>query len=190
MAEATRAMCTPVGLAATRETNLVVPSVTSSCNSPQLGMIVARSPRLLLSRSVAANVLSVDCPLACSACPSVRTTSDCSSRFIAGLGNAPESIQQEDHRDHNARDQNSVSRKSFHHKTSKFVSGPQGQVVKVSPRGCIFQELAGVKNTVIRLKVSVTINLPTNFHSGPITAKASPSAVGRHQQKTMHRVNP
>jgi hypothetical protein len=66
-------MCTPVGLAATRETHLVVPSVASSCNSPQLGMIVARSPRLLLSRSVAANVSSVDCPLTCSACPSVRT---------------------------------------------------------------------------------------------------------------------
>src|ERR1700686_5749142 len=79
-------MCTPVGPAATRETNLVVPSVASSCNSPQLGMIVARSPRLLLSRSVAANVSSVDCPLTCSACPSVRTTSDCSSRFIVGLG--------------------------------------------------------------------------------------------------------
>src|SRR5258708_23190537 len=115
-------------------------------------MIVARSPRLLLSSSVAANVSSVDCPLACSACPSVRTTSDCSSRFIAGLGNAPESIQQEDHRDHNARDQ-SVSRKSFHHKTSKFVSGPKGDVVDISPRGGLFQELAGVKNTVIRLKV-------------------------------------
>ncbi len=71
MAEATRSMCTPVGLAATR---------------PQLGMIVARTPRLLLSRSVAANVSSVDCPLTCSACPSVRTTSDCSSRFIVGLG--------------------------------------------------------------------------------------------------------
>src|SRR5260370_42415769 len=86
MAEATRSMCTPVGLAATRETNLVVPSVASSCNSPQLGMIVVRSPRLLLSRSVAANISSVDCPLTCSARPSVRTTSDCSSRFIVGLG--------------------------------------------------------------------------------------------------------
>src|SRR6266567_9631334 len=86
MAEATRSMCTPVGLAATSETNLVVPSVASSCNSPQLGMIVARSPRLLLSRSVAANISSVDCPLTCSACPSMRTTSDCSSRFIVDLG--------------------------------------------------------------------------------------------------------
>src|SRR5260370_19853150 len=86
MAEATRSMCTPVGLAATRETNLAVPSVASSCNSPQLGMIVARTPRLLLSRSVAANVSSVDCPLTCSACPRVRTTSDCASRFIVGLG--------------------------------------------------------------------------------------------------------
>ena len=80
-------------------------------------------------------------------------------------------------------------RKSFHHKTSKFVSGPKGQVVNVSPRGCLFQELAGVKNTVIRLKVSVTINLPTNFHSGSIADEASSAAVGRDEQKTRYRVN-
>src|SRR5712692_10700967 len=88
-----------------------------------------------------------------------------------------------------ARDQNFVSRKSPHHKTSEFVSGPKGQVVNISPRGCLFQELAGVKNTVIRLKVSVTVNLPANFHSGPIAEEASTAAVGRDEQKTRHRVN-
>src|SRR6202795_2049920 len=74
-------------------------------------------------------------------------------------------------------------------KTSKFVSGPKGDVVDISPRGCLFQELAGVKNTVIRLKVSVTINLPTNFHSGPIADEASPAAVSRDEQETRHRIN-
>src|SRR5712692_11285119 len=88
-----------------------------------------------------------------------------------------------------ARDQNFVSRKSPHHKTSKLVSGPKGQVVNVSPRGCLFQELAGVKNTVIRLKVSVTINLTTNFHSGSIADEASSAAVGRDEQGTRYRVN-
>src|SRR5712671_1148457 len=74
-------------------------------------------------------------------------------------------------------------------KTSKFVSGPKGQVVNVSPRGCLFQELAGVKNAVIRLKVSVTIDLPTNFHSGSIADEASSAAVGRDEQKTRYRVD-
>src|ERR1700730_11281815 len=74
-------------------------------------------------------------------------------------------------------------------KTSKFVSGPKGDVVDVSPRGCLSKELASVKNPVIRLKVSVTINLPTNFHSGPIADEASPAAVGRDEQKPRHREN-
>src|SRR6267154_4969554 len=51
------------------------------------------------------------------------------------------------------------------------------------------QELAGVKHTVIRLKVSVTIDLPANFHSGPIADEASSAAVGRDKQKTRYRVN-
>src|SRR5258708_16044503 len=88
-----------------------------------------------------------------------------------------------------ARDQNSVSRKSSHHKTSKLVSGPKGEVVNVSPRGCLFQELAGVKNAIIRLKVSVTVNLPTNFHSGPIADEASPAAVGRDEQEPRHSID-
>src|SRR5258706_5550764 len=73
-------------------------------------------------------------------------------------------------------------------KTSKSVSGPKGDVVDISPRGCLFQELTGVKNTVIRLKVSVTINLPTNFHSGPIADEASPAAMGRNEQEARYRV--
>src|SRR6266699_1395948 len=36
-------------------------------------------------------------------------------------------------------------------RASKFVSGPKGHVVNVSPRRRLLQELAGVKNTVIRL---------------------------------------
>src|SRR6266436_3949778 len=83
----------------------------------------------------------------------------------------------------------SASRKNVPSQMSKFVSGPKGQVVNVSPRGCLFQELAGVKNTVIRLKVSVTINLPANLHSGSIADEASSAAVGRDEQKTRYRVN-
>src|SRR5882724_6001762 len=46
-------------------------------------MIVARRPRLLLSRSAAATVSSVDCPLRCSTRANVRTRSDRSTRFIS-----------------------------------------------------------------------------------------------------------
>src|SRR6185369_16739945 len=73
--------------------------------------------------------------------------------------------------------------------TSKFVSGPQGQIVDVSPRGSLFQELAGIKHTVIRLEVSVTIDLPANFHSGSIADEASSAAVGRDEQKARYRIN-
>ena len=35
----------------------------------------------------------------------------------------------------------------------------------------------------------MTINLPTNFHSGSIADEASSAAVGRDEQKTRYRVN-
>src|SRR4029077_20921849 len=72
-------------------------------------------------------------------------------------------------------------------KTSKFVPGPKGDVVDISPRGCLSQELPCVENTVIRLKISVTINLPTNFHAGSVADEASSAAVGRDEQKTRYR---
>jgi hypothetical protein len=51
------------------------------------------------------------------------------------------------------------------------------------------QELAGVKHNVIRLKVSVTINLPANFYAGSIANEVSSAAVGRDEQETRYRVN-
>jgi len=74
-------------------------------------------------------------------------------------------------------------------KTSKFVSCPKGDVVDISPRGCLSKELAGVKNTVVRLKVSVTIDLPTNFHSGSIADETSRAAVGRDEQEPRHCID-
>jgi hypothetical protein len=35
----------------------------------------------------------------------------------------------------------------------------------------------------------MTIDLPTNFHSGPIADEASSAAVGRDEQNTRYRVN-
>jgi hypothetical protein len=53
----------------------------------------------------------------------------------------------------------------------------------------LLQELAGVENAVVRLKVSVSIDLPSNFHSGAIADKASPAAVGRDQQERRHCID-
>src|SRR5882724_2437417 len=74
-------------------------------------------------------------------------------------------------------------------KTSKFVSGPKGDVVDISTRRRLLQELAGAENAVVRLKVSVSIDLPSNFHSGAIADKASPAAVGRDDQEPRHRID-
>src|SRR2546426_8757431 len=51
-------------------------------------MIVARRPRLLLSRSAAATVSCVDCPLTCNTRANVSTRSDRSCKVITAHPNA------------------------------------------------------------------------------------------------------
>ena len=76
----------------------------------------------------------------------------------------------------------------MHNRFSKLITKPEFHVIDVSSRCCFFQEPASVKYAVVGLKISVPVNLVTDFGARPLTDEPATTAVGRHEQEPRYGV--
>ena len=76
----------------------------------------------------------------------------------------------------------------MHNRFSKLITKPEFHVIDVSSRCCFFQEPAGVKYAVVGLKISVPVNLVTDFGARPVADEPGTTAVGRHEQEPRYGV--
>src|SRR5579863_6495877 len=71
----------------------------------------------------------------------------------------------------------------------KLVSRPQLQIINVAPWRGFLQELAGVKDTVVRLEIGVAVNLPFDLHAWPIADEPGLARAGRNKQEARNRID-
>src|ERR1700690_3135178 len=78
----------------------------------------------------------------------------------------------------------------IHDRTSKLVTCPKLHVVNVVPGRRFFEKLTGIKNSVVTLKVRMSVDLPADLGAGPIPHKSRTASSGRHDKKARHRIHP
>src|SRR5207302_4115357 len=61
--------------------------------------------------------------------------------------------------------------------------------VNVAPWRGLLQELAGIKDPIIRLEISVAIDLPLDLDSWPVADEAGSARAGRNKQEAGNRVD-
>ena len=71
----------------------------------------------------------------------------------------------------------------------KLVPGPKGKPVEISTGHRLLKKLPGIKDSVVGLKVCVSVDLPPNFHSGHVPHKACAAVAGRPDQITRNVVH-
>src|SRR5580704_11931321 len=76
-----------------------------------------------------------------------------------------------------------------HDRSSKLVSCPQLQVINVAAGRRFFQKLPGIKNSVVGLKVRMSVNLPADLGAGSVPDESRATSVGRNEKKARYSVH-
>src|SRR5580704_979052 len=71
----------------------------------------------------------------------------------------------------------------------EFVTSPKGPIVQVTSRLRFLKKAAGIENSVIRLEPHMTIHLPANFSSRPVSNEARAAAIGSADEEAGYGVH-
>src|ERR1700728_1163785 len=106
-----------------------------------------------------------------------------------GLVNDPEAVEDKHDCNQNTRRNHATMRERAINRSLKLVSRPQLQIINVAPWRGFLQELAGVKDTVVRLEIGVAVDLPFDLHAWPIAYEPGLARAGRNKQEARNCID-
>src|SRR5580704_2624137 len=72
---------------------------------------------------------------------------------------------------------------------SKFVTSPQFEIVDIAAGRSFAKELTRIKDSVIGLKIRVSVYLPTHFGARPVSDEAGLTRIAGDLQEAGNRIN-